>query len=215
MDKIEFLALQKFLPTARPFLIHHTTRRMPGWGQPWNAPPYEDFTLRIPASENRTFPVSPNLPYDLRHTIWLKALSYERLIRILPGPTSLRSGHYRSPFKIHISAPREANEPMVNPLLLTCSESRKIAKDFYRVRLPCEYMSRKDFLKYYPGVLYLCPELDIVHIHGFDHFVQLATAVYKNDRNRKGLLNLAISYRDLMSDQLPSLNKEAAKAVVS
>ena len=54
-----------------------------------------------------------------------------------------------------------------------------------------------------------------MYIHGFDHFVELAMAVYENDRNRKCLLNLVISYQDLMSDQLPHFNKVAVKAAVS
>lgn len=161
--------------------------------RPWKAPPHEVFTT-LPA-EKRTFSLFLKLPYELQHMIWLEALSQERLIKVHLGG-SWDDGRYVGPYKITLRGPRETNAPILNQLLLTCSDSRRIAKRFYRVQMACEYHSRKDeWKKWYPGVLYLCPELDIVHIDGFEHFVEFATDVYNNDRDRKGLLNLAIGER--------------------
>ena len=146
--------------------------------------------------------------------IWLEVLSQERLIKVRLGG-SWDDGRYVGPYKITLRGPRDTNPPILNPLLLTCSDSRRITKRFYRVLMVCEYHSRKDEWKtWYPGVLYLCPELDIVHISGFEHFVEFATDVYNNDRDLKGLLNLVIGERTFTSDQLPHLDRDAAKAAV-
>ncbi|CAG7557386.1 unnamed protein product [Fusarium equiseti] len=99
-------------------------------------PSAEVFTLPV---ENRTFPHFPELLYDIRYMIWLEALSYERHLSIklmCPGDDTLSSRSY----ELELREIREQmTQPIMHPLLQTCSESRQIAKMVYRVQLSCKY----------------------------------------------------------------------------
>jgi hypothetical protein len=156
----------------------------------WTSPPTEVFTL---PAETRAFSLFPDLPYELRHMIWLKALSHERLIKIrLYEKGYADNVPYNQNYSIYLLRPRELeNDPIVHPILLSCSESREIAKQFYRVKFLCNYLDDD-----HPGTLRLCPEFDTLYLEGQDGFVYFADFAqdfYKKDRDGKGLLNLAIS----------------------
>lgn len=148
------------------------------------------------------------LPYDARHLIWSKALEYERVINIqlIDKPKPKRRGRYRLPnyeseptCDILVERPEQMNhDPMIHPFLVTCSESRHVAKNFYRVRLPCIYKRHNHIRR--PGALYLCPEMDIVYIEcprtvftvTLEQLAEFAKLVYNNDPKCRGLLNLAL-----------------------
>ena len=137
--------------------------------------------------------------------IWLEALSHERLIKIrLFERGSVGNVPYNHDYVIYLDRPQELEiDLIVHPILLSCSESRKIAKRFYWVTFPCNYLDDD-----YPGTLYLCPEFDTLYLQGDDSFMCFADFgrdFYNRDRDGKGLLNLALSDdTDLTSDFLDS-----------
>ncbi|KAH7183320.1 uncharacterized protein B0J16DRAFT_322059 [Fusarium flagelliforme] len=175
---------------------------------PWTAPPAEVFTL---PAETRTFSLFPDLPYDLRHMIWLQALSCERLIKIrLDENGYINYAPYSQKYNICLLTSGELeHDPRVNPILLTCSESRKIAKQFYRIQFRCSYLDEGP-----PGKLYLYPEFDIVHVERFEHFVDFAWDMYKKDPNGKGLLNLAISPMEILIFNFPKADSEDFREII-
>lgn len=99
------------------------------------APSAEVFTLPV---ETRTFSRFPDLSYDIRYMIWLKALSYERYIRIKvtrPPEDASPSRSYDIEFW---DTEEQGTELTMHPLLYACSESRQIAKIFYRIQFSWE-----------------------------------------------------------------------------
>lgn len=173
-------------------------------------PSAEVFTLPV---ENRTFPRFPELLYDVRYMIWLEALSYERYLKITLNYPGDNTGSSRS-YELELRRVRERmTEPIMHPLLQTCSESRQIAKMFYRIQFSCKYFGEDIYFK-----LYICPELDILDIvwEMPSYFIEFATDCYDQDRARKGLLNIVLPRPgafNLDVGKFP-IDKDAAKAAI-
>ncbi|RGP62651.1 hypothetical protein FSPOR_9231 [Fusarium sporotrichioides] len=189
------------------------------------APPCTGQDLRIfnPPVETRTFSLFSKLPYDIRYMIWKKAMAFERFIKIqllYRGCVDDREISVNHPdgYVINVPWPEEMiHDPMLNPFLVTCSDSRTVAIVFYRVRLPC-YFEGPDGMRR-PGTLHVCPETDTIHVNSsrasyfvsMDYIVALCKLVYVNDFNKVGLSNLALS---ISSQFLPFGQAEMFKAVV-
>ncbi|KAH7183319.1 uncharacterized protein B0J16DRAFT_322058 [Fusarium flagelliforme] len=142
--------------------------------------------------------------------IWLKALSYERYIRIrLIYPPD--DAHSSRSYDIKFWDTEEQDTKLImHPLLYTCPESRKIAKMFYRIQFSWE-CGEDGITK-----LYLCPELDILEIswQRFNFLVEFATDCFNRDRDRKGLLNVVLPFPRTFGLNWFPIDKEAAKAAV-
>ncbi|KAF5569445.1 hypothetical protein FPHYL_1973 [Fusarium phyllophilum] len=76
----------------------------------------------------------------------------------------------------------------MSKLFVTTLESRA-AKKFYRVHIPCKYVHMTST---YDGILYLNPELDIIHVFGWAYFPELANHIWKLDPLHVGVVNLAL-----------------------
>ncbi|KAG8670547.1 hypothetical protein FPOAC1_009969 [Fusarium poae] len=162
----------------------------------------------------RTFSLFSQLPYDIRRMIWTKAMEYERIIKIQLMPVF-------EPGRCNISVPQPLGmlqDPM-HSLLAACSDSRQITRAFYRVCLPC-YYKRLDGTQN-RGELYICPEMDIIHVDEsppdlhmicMDHIADLCRLVYSRDANKKGLLNLALPVKCLL--RRPNHNVDILKAAL-
>lgn len=160
-----------------------------------------------PAPELASFPLFPNLPSEIRCMIWQNAMTYERIINVelfdsyhLQSPPQNRqqtSTGNATPFGPSLGryTATVLNGGGMSALFHTTSESRREAKEFYRVRLHSVSFRRDKTMV--NGTLYLCPELDTININiivgslkGFDEF---ASDVWKKDPKKIGLVSIGIS----------------------
>ncbi|KAF5637941.1 hypothetical protein F52700_4644 [Fusarium sp. NRRL 52700] len=151
-----------------------------------------------------TFHLFNKLSYDLRHKIWESALSNYRHIKVL----IVDENHWEfsawncyhetdfppddcdgKPYEVFIK-----KGATYHPLLNTTSESRNVAKTFYRVQLPCRRLGPDGSSE---GTMFLCPELDTIHVEtnvmSLRHFEKFADAVFAADKHKVGLVNLALN----------------------
>ncbi|KAJ4113277.1 hypothetical protein NW768_011556 [Fusarium equiseti] len=133
-------------------------------------------------------------PTEVRWLVWEQALSHERWVRV-----ELERSRRHSDME---DAPRPDYEIFVHmntkisKLFRTTRESRCVALCFYRVQLPCRYFLQsrrggdpKEEGK--KGILYLCPELDILSARTLCMIAYLARDMWARDPRRVGLVNLA------------------------
>ncbi|KAF4445341.1 hypothetical protein F53441_10890 [Fusarium austroafricanum] len=143
------------------------------------------YQILNPATEDAgNFPQFKNLPSELRRNIWEQALKHERLLEITLNRLAVSGNGCTI-----LLQERWA----LSKLFRVNSESRTTAMGFYRVHLPCVYRYRE---RESDGVLYLNPELDILHVHGYgwEHFARFAYDVWVHDRYQVGLVNLALGF---------------------
>ncbi|KAF4499607.1 hypothetical protein FAGAP_4222 [Fusarium agapanthi] len=150
-----------------------------------------------------TFHLFNSLPLEMRLKIWESALSNSRHIKVLVADEnywefSIWNCHHErifhaddvddQPYGVFVK-----EGATYHPLLNTTSESRNVAKKFYRVQLPCRRLGPDGSSE---GTLFLCPELDTIHLETdilpLRHFEKFAEAVFAADKHNVGLVNLAL-----------------------
>ncbi|KAH7189614.1 uncharacterized protein B0J16DRAFT_397571 [Fusarium flagelliforme] len=133
-------------------------------------------------------------PAEIQWLVWEQALSHERWVRV-----KLEEGRRHSDRE---DAPRPDYEIFVHmntkisKLFRTTRESRRVALCFYRVQLPCWYFLQPRYggdpeEEGKKGILYLCPELDILSVFTISRIGYLARDMWARDPRRVGLVNLA------------------------
>ncbi|RBQ70435.1 hypothetical protein FVER14953_12248 [Fusarium verticillioides] len=150
------------------------------------------------------FTLFSKLPVEMRLEIWEDALSHYRHIKVIVSDEnrwefSVWNCHYErvdfqvddvegQPYTVFVK-----KNTAYHPLLHTTSESRDVAKKFYRVQLPCRRLGPDGGSL---GTLFLCPELDTIHLEtdplSLQHFEKFAQTIFAADKLNVGLVNLAL-----------------------
>ncbi|KLO82356.1 Uncharacterized protein LW93_9552 [Fusarium fujikuroi] len=170
---------------------------------PYSKQQLDDCILMPLEKPTDTFHPFKSLPLEMRLDIWESALSNYRHIKVLVADGGLwefsawNCHHEETSFVDHSDEkPYEffvKKGATYHPLLHTTSESRRAAKNFYRVQLPCRRLGPDGSSE---GTLFLCPELDTIHIEtnylSLMHFEKFADAVFAADKHNVGLVNLAL-----------------------
>ncbi|EMT67475.1 hypothetical protein FOC4_g10005566 [Fusarium odoratissimum] len=161
---------------------------------------------RLPSLLNPKFPISnatfhlfPNLPTELRQMIWEQSLTCERYITVelctVDDTTGKlrRNGSYGKawpvpkPYRLLFHYP-----PKPSALFSTSVESRASAQRFYRIVLPCFYVTESpsiiDSLQI--RTLSFNPELDTLEIMGLPQFTNFANDVWNHDPRNIGIPHL-------------------------
>ncbi|KAF5649155.1 uncharacterized protein FTJAE_1151 [Fusarium tjaetaba] len=151
------------------------------------------------------FTLFSKLPVEMRLKIWEDALSHYRHIKVIVSDEnkwefSVWNCHYErvdfqvddvegQPYTVFVK-----KNTAYHPLLHTTSESRDVAKKFYRVQLPCRRLGPDGGSL---GTLFLCPELDTIHLEtrtlSLKHFEKFAQTIFAADKLNVGLVNLAFN----------------------
>ncbi|KAF5678184.1 hypothetical protein FDENT_9068 [Fusarium denticulatum] len=142
------------------------------------------------------------LPLEMRLKIWESALSHYRHIKVIVSDdwefSVWNCHHERVDFKVDDIEGQPytvfvKKSAAYHPLLNTTSESRDVAKKFYRVQLPCRRLGPDGGSL---GTLFLCPELDTIHLEtqtlSLKHFEKFAQTIFAADKLNVGLVNLAL-----------------------
>ncbi|KAF5594961.1 hypothetical protein FPCIR_4585 [Fusarium pseudocircinatum] len=157
-------------------------------------------SLNKPADKFHLF---SKLPLEMRLKIWENALSHYRHIKVIVSDDwefSVWNCHHErvdfqvddvegQPYTVYVK-----KSAAYHPLLNTTSESRDVAKKFYRVQLPCRRLGPDGGIL---GTLFLCPELDTIHLEtnilSLKHFEKFADTIFAADKLNVGLVNLALN----------------------
>ena len=132
-------------------------------------------------------------PAEIRCLVWEQALSHERWVRVELEHGRRHSDTEDAPIPdyetfVHINT-------KISKLFRTTRESRRVALCFYRVQLPCRYFLQPrhgcDEEEGKKGILYLCPELDVLSVLTIYRIGYLARDMWVRDPHRVGLVNLA------------------------
>ncbi|KLO94930.1 uncharacterized protein LW93_3623 [Fusarium fujikuroi] len=120
-----------------------------------------------------SFPQFNKFRPEVRDKIWIQSLNHERILKI-----------YSEENRVEV---RE--RIAMSKLFVTNRESRAAAKKFYRVHIPCTYVHMTST---YDGILYVNPELDIIHVSQWSYFPELAHHIWRLDPLHVGIVNLAL-----------------------
>lgn len=169
----------------------------------------ESFELINPIQQGTgTFTRFRELPPDVRQVIWELSLCHERLVQVdlIPGQistffeqrdheapaTTMQETSLRHWLKSKHYAIVLSNKHEISKLFRVCQESRQAAHRFYRVQVPCHYKHHSG--QSAPGTFYFHPELDTLHIGGFQrHFASFAHELWSHDPERVGLISIALT----------------------
>ncbi|KAF4998708.1 hypothetical protein FGRMN_3034 [Fusarium graminum] len=181
--------------------------------------------LRIlnPVSPFVSFPQFVNLPAEIRCMIWNFAMAYNRLINVELHQQTGRKKALKYLNGISEDLKRLFNDntndygipyfhgSAMSALFQITSESRREAEKFYRVKiLGTAYGNYERSVN---GILYLCPELDMVHISAasspFGGVMEFAQNVLINDPKGIGLINIGIP-ADVSADDAKSVANETS-----
>ncbi|KAI1069852.1 hypothetical protein LB507_007912 [Fusarium sp. FIESC RH6] len=142
-------------------------------------------------------------PAEIRCLVWEQALSHERWVRVKLEPGLRDSDVEDAPkpdYEIYVHM-----DTKISKLFRITRESRRVALRFYRVQLPCRYFFLQSTYSGAPaeegkkGIIYLCPELDILSVSTMSRIGYLARDMWDLDPRRVGLVNLAAG---IMTSQL-------------
>jgi hypothetical protein len=169
-----------------------------------------------------TFNLFPQLIVELRLKIWHYAFQRQRIVTVhlQPGEERIVDGKLewiwgdphstalQQPYGIFVSGYR-----LMNKFLRVCQESRAEVLRFYRVHIPCRFATEPEGVsvaigldKTKPGILYLNPEHDFLHIIGVlapfmmpeMFLVDFAVRLKRDfDPHHVGLLNLVLDGADI------------------
>lgn len=110
----------------------------------------------------------------------------------------------------------------LSKLLRVTAESRQVAREFYPVRLPCQYGGGPDGTQPHDGTFYFHPELDILWsspgAQADQQFIPFLKDLREKDPKKVGLRNLAMRANDinmLHGLQKPRLSAEHHDTLVS
>ncbi|KAI0411318.1 hypothetical protein F5X98DRAFT_357426 [Xylaria grammica] len=179
--------------------------------------PYLEIFSSLSPSSIPSFTLFPALPPELRDEVWRLALEqYQQVIKIrlrdryLMDALLARRGDARPESRQDESygAVVEGHQTL-SKVFHVCRRSRDVAMAFYRVRLPCWFVTgliADEAMK--PGILYVNPEVDFLYIvrneytNGGNanqaiHFLNDFKTVH--DPHHTGLLNLAVDFNGLSS----------------
>jgi hypothetical protein len=145
----------------------------------------------------------PRLPLEIRSIIWQNACQRERIVTItLTTTKTVATLGERSDFYVAVDA--NDNLQLPSELCIVNREAREAAIKFYRVRIPCTFISGiretpPTCQRQKPGTIQLNPEYDILDIHHGDkepacfvmEFLHDLKVTY--DPKRVGALNLAVN----------------------
>ncbi|KAG8670544.1 hypothetical protein FPOAC2_09907 [Fusarium poae] len=164
-------------------------------------------------AKGRQFPQFRELPYDVRAMIWEEALANQRILRISleKRETSTRNKYQRRKAtkakgkkarkvedEEEPSAPEKTYRVVVeeryaiSKLFHICSESRRAAESFYRVRVPCTY---KWGNKTQEGTFYFRPEFDNIQVGITEYLSDFAFDLWQLDSRYVGLINLTLPWQ--------------------
>ncbi|RTE71903.1 hypothetical protein BHE90_013688 [Fusarium euwallaceae] len=147
-----------------------------------------------------TFRHFKRLPLELRWHIWEFELKHERLLHVEAHPLEASPD---DPSTESGTCPERTYEIIlteflpISKLARVNSESRAVASHFYRVQLPCVY--RWEGKEDTNGICYFNPELDTLEIRG-NAFSNFAEDLWVHDARHVGLINLALSMRQLIPE---------------
>ncbi|VUC37433.1 unnamed protein product [Clonostachys rosea] len=172
------------------------------------------------------------LPAEIRLAVWNQALSNRRVINVLVRGRVLMDGfidserpgsHSNEKYGVVVDGYQT-----VSKVFRICRESRKVALEFYRVRLPC-WLHKDTWLNNDPlkqGFLYFNPDIDFLsisndsgHVAEFLHDLRVI-----HDPENVGLLNLATDINnlkfieglcDIKLDTLSAPVRKSFKATIS
>ncbi|KAF4464549.1 formate c-acetyltransferase [Fusarium albosuccineum] len=130
------------------------------------------------------FPQFSQLPAELRRMVWEQELSHERFLRV-DLQTTTPTRRVNRIYNVVLEGLQT-----ISKLFHVCSESRHLALDFYRVRVPCKYHHRSRTRN---GTFYFNPELDTVAITGTEHLADFAHQLWSHDQQHVGLINVALN----------------------
>ena len=167
-------------------------------------------------NKQSSFPLFPLLPKELRLKIWRHGLQRRRIIHLLlnnqQGQTATQAGE-------HPECTRNGERyftivegsQLLSKLLRVNKESREESLLFYRVHLPCRFISgaiREE--RTGRGTLHFNPEWDFLHISAdWPAKDTLISFLYHlktiHDPRHVGLLNLAVDGNDLTGNDVYSL----------
>ncbi|KAF5967630.1 hypothetical protein FBULB1_11140 [Fusarium bulbicola] len=171
---------------------------------PYTKEQLDDCILMPLDQPTTTFHLFNNLPLEMRLKIWESALSNPRQIKALVVDENIWEFSIWNCHHERIFHPDDVDDDQpygvfvkksatYHPLLNTTSESRNVAKKFYRVQLPCRRLGPNGSSE---GTLFLCPELDTIHLETdilpLRHFEKFADAFFAADKHKVGLVNLAL-----------------------
>lgn len=188
-----------------------------------------------PQIDERSFHHFARLPQEIRLYIWELALPCERFIKLrLGGPSPSGSLPHQALAAAEAENGDERRDriivygrKIVPKLLHVCRESKSAALKFYRIRIPCGYISNShgDERAEPEGsdMLYFNPEFDILKIRPSrrrESLVDFLCLLRDRDPKGIGLLNLAIDANDFGSDawrhlDLRKLNSDARSIFLS
>ncbi|KAJ3521009.1 hypothetical protein NM208_g13481 [Fusarium decemcellulare] len=162
-----------------------------------SATPYSGQYLEIFNPEYRetyALPQFSKLLPELRWMVWEQALRRERYIRVelksVSNVNDISNGHWPHHYAIVVVS------KAISKLFSVSSESRRVARGFYRVQLPCHYFLGRWTLESRPmennGIFYFNPELDMLEISGMEYFADFARRIWDQDKRQVGLVNLAL-----------------------
>ncbi|EXL97261.1 hypothetical protein FOIG_10313 [Fusarium odoratissimum NRRL 54006] len=185
---------------------------------PYTKQQLDDCILMPHEPSTSEFHVFNKLPYDLRHKIWESSLLNYRHIKVLLADDnnwefSIWNCRHRKVFLVDDDDEKQyeifvKKSATYHALLNTTSESRNVAKTFYRVQMPCRRMGPDGSVD---GTLFLCPELDTIqvetHCCSLQHFEKFSDAIFTADKHDIGLVNLALDCEFRHIDELFSLDE--------
>ncbi|KAF4458250.1 hypothetical protein FALBO_15016 [Fusarium albosuccineum] len=161
--------------------------------------------------ETFSFPQFSKLLPELRWMVWEQALRRERYIRVelksVSNVNDANNGHWPHHYAIVMVS------KAISKLFRVTSESRRVARSFYRVQLPCHYFLGRWTLESRPmennGIFYFNPELDMLEISGMEYFADFAHRIWNQDKRQVGLVNLALdAYRTRQITRLRSTSQQ-------
>ncbi|KAF5260235.1 hypothetical protein FOXYS1_9138 [Fusarium oxysporum] len=170
---------------------------------PYTKQQLDDCILMPHEPSTSEFHVFNKLPYDLRHKIWESSLLNYRHIKVLLADDnnwefSIWNCRHSKVFLVDDDDEKQyeifvKKSAAYHALLNTTSESRNVAKTFYRVQIPCRRMGLDGSVD---GTLFLCPELDTIQVEtqccSLQHFEKFSDAIFTADKHNIGLVNLAL-----------------------
>ncbi|KAM0497319.1 hypothetical protein ACHAP8_006809 [Fusarium lateritium] len=154
------------------------------------------------------------LPYDVRSKIWEEALANQRILRVSleNREISARNRHQRrkvtkakgkkaQTIEEEDDLPATPEKPYrvvveecyaISKLFHVCTESRRAAESFYRVKVPCTY---KWGNKAQDGTFYFRPEFDNIQVGVTEYFYDFAFSLWQLDSRYVGLVNLTLPWQ--------------------
>ncbi|KAF3769055.1 hypothetical protein M406DRAFT_72008 [Cryphonectria parasitica EP155] len=205
MDDCGLIAYNRLprLPTSRKFSLFNDTylRDRDGCNK---------------GSRQEGFPQFSQLPVELRLQIWTMALGQHRFIHVVMSSKPLSPGDSKILMDRGIQYPSESvwrkpyrvffrNRPSPCILFRVCREAADVAREFYRIRIPC---SRRGFQptglpQDYECPMLLSPEWDILNIQPYDtdinpqHLVGFFHLLKIGDLRGLGAVNICLEERQV------------------